>query len=540
MLRLNDSGYNLTAFVRQNITKSARHLTDNSMGAKHPEPMGDTSRQTPPDIDIMVAGIEMLQNILISKTSYIEFPPADYLKKICVFFVPWAKGANPLAFPMNRAANRLYDFSHQKVHLDRSKSVQIPLIGCLRKLCPPMQISNAFAHSFPGTGALRIPLSGAIHLEISYIVHCGLDAQNTSMLVIGFDRVCLEAMLDSDAFDTMPIMADDLPLEIAMWFFTQKPHHILAAENRNTAAHQSRIDTGQRFRGFEHDIRGPFTLVGRPIIRFPKRRQHGLVSRIQTTGDFVQLARPVCLQLLLHQLLGFVNLINPGKTIVASLITNSNSIHLPCQPFSSIEANLDGKWKPALNSCVHETEYLINPVMIKKQALSYSRLEFKLFLFPVAKYFITLTKFHGGQNANQPLADSVSLSNFAGLLLFICFGRRKVNDRASLLASLCAGCLFQLFAFVQKQLATVFQSNFHIPKIVHHATFDGQGSQGAAQNQPVKTAKMPDDLFFIFCYKVVHGVLLSIGDCWRFQQYIRCVAISILFFRWFQKTHQFN
>ena len=82
MLRLNYSGYNLTSFVRQNITKSARHLTDNSMGAKHAEPMGDTGRQTPPGIDIMVAGIEILQNILISKTSYIKFPSADYLKKI--------------------------------------------------------------------------------------------------------------------------------------------------------------------------------------------------------------------------------------------------------------------------------------------------------------------------------------------------------------------------------------------------------------------------------------------------------------------------
>jgi len=86
----------------------------------------------------------------------------------------------------------------------------------------------------------------------------------------------------------------------------------------------------------------------------------------------------------------------------------------------------------------------------------------------------------------------------------------KINHRAPLLTSLGAGCLFELFAFFQKQLTAVFQQNFYIPKIVHHATFDGQGSQGAAQNQPVKTAKMPDDLFFILCYKVVHGVLLRV------------------------------
>jgi hypothetical protein len=83
MLRLNDSGYNLTSFVRQNITGSARYLTDNSMGAKHSEPMGNTGRQTPPGIDIVAAGIELLQNILVSKTSYIELPSADYLKKMC-------------------------------------------------------------------------------------------------------------------------------------------------------------------------------------------------------------------------------------------------------------------------------------------------------------------------------------------------------------------------------------------------------------------------------------------------------------------------
>jgi hypothetical protein len=165
------------------------------------------------------------------------------------------------------------------------------------------------------------------------------------------------------------------------------------------------------------------------------------------------------LQLPVHQLLGFFDLINPGETIVAPLITNSNSIHLSCQPFSSIEPNLDGKWKPALNPCVHETEYLINPVMIKKQ-LSYPRLQFKFLLFPVAKYLITLTKFHGGQNANQPLADSVSLSNFASLLLLISFGRCEVNHRAPLLTSLCAACLFQLFAFFQKQLNDAYLKDY--------------------------------------------------------------------------------
>ena len=86
MLRLNDSSYNLTSFISQNIAKSARHLTDDTMGAKHAQPMGDAGRQSSLGMDIMVAGKEPLQNIFISKAGYIEFPSADYLQKECIFF----------------------------------------------------------------------------------------------------------------------------------------------------------------------------------------------------------------------------------------------------------------------------------------------------------------------------------------------------------------------------------------------------------------------------------------------------------------------
>jgi hypothetical protein len=178
--------------------------------------------------------------------------------------------------------------------------------------------------------------------------------------------------------------------------------------------------------------------------------------------------------------------------------------------------------------------------MIQKQALSYSRPEFEFFLFPVPKYFISLTGFHGGQNTNQSVADPIVLNNFKGLLLLICLGRRKIDNRAILPVSLRTGGFFQLFAFIQKHFTAIFQPNPCIPKKAHHSTFDCQSSQRAAQNQTVETAKMPDDLFFILCYKTVHGVLLGVGGCWHFQQYPSCDAISILFFRRLRKTCESN
>jgi hypothetical protein len=53
--------------------------------------------------------------------------------------------------------------------------------------------------------------------------------------------------------------------------------------------------------------------------------------------------------------------------------------------------------------------------MIQKQALSYSRPEFEFFLFPVPKYFIRLTGFHGGQNTNQSVIKGLFGCGFAAL-----------------------------------------------------------------------------------------------------------------------------
>ena len=65
--------------------------------------------------------------------------------------------------------------------------------------------------------------------------------------VVDFYRVCFEFMFESDAFGPMSIMANDFTLEIAMWFFPQKTHHILTTENRDTAAYQGGVYFGQSF-----------------------------------------------------------------------------------------------------------------------------------------------------------------------------------------------------------------------------------------------------------------------------------------------------
>jgi hypothetical protein len=171
---------------------------------------------------IMISGIDSLPNISVSKSVYIEFATADYFQKGCIFFSPWAQGTNPLAFPMNWAANRLNDLTQQTIHLDRGEGIQIPLIRSLRNLGSPMQIGNAFTHWLPGTGAFGIPLFWTINLEILGGIYGGLDAKDTSLFVVDFYRVAFEVMLQSDAFAPVSIMADDFTLEIAMGFFPQK------------------------------------------------------------------------------------------------------------------------------------------------------------------------------------------------------------------------------------------------------------------------------------------------------------------------------
>jgi len=217
----------------------------------------------------------------------------------------------------------------------------------------------------------------------------------------------------------------------------------------------------------------------------------------------------VGLQLLLHQALGLGDIFNPGETVLASLVAEADPVHLAGQPFPPVYADLDGKGEPTLDAGMHESKPGIHPVMVEKQALSGPRLEFQFLLLLVPEQLVTLARLHGGQDANQSLADSILLGNLLGQILLARLGGGQVQDGAVPLFGLGQRGAFQLLAFVFTETGEVFQLHPHVPEVVEHPALDGQNPQSASQDQAVEAAQMAEDIFLVLLYKLVHGVLLE-------------------------------
>lgn len=89
----------------------------------------------------------------------------------------------------------------------------------------------------------------------------------------------------------------------------------------------------------------------------------------QFLADFIQPRQPVESRLRVHQFLRPRVVLQPGKTVLHSTILQSLPVHLPRQPLSPVEADLDRKRKPCLDAGIVETKFPLNSVLVDELAL---------------------------------------------------------------------------------------------------------------------------------------------------------------------------
>src|SRR6202022_4393144 len=68
--------------------------------------------------------------------------------------------------------------------------------------------------------------------------------------------------------------------------------------------------------------------------------------------------------------LGLGGVLKPGEGVVPAHVTQLGLIHLPSQPFATVDANVDMEGKPGLDARVHETENRVDLIVIQMQTLA--------------------------------------------------------------------------------------------------------------------------------------------------------------------------
>ena len=120
----------------------------------------------------------------------------------------------------------------------------------------------------------------------------------------------------------------------------------------------------------EHDVGGPFALVGGPVVLHREAGKHRGMLRVQAARDAVQQCRPVGAHLAVHHSLGPVRVLQPGEAVVPPLVAQPGGIHAACQPLPAVQADLDAEREPGLDARVHEAEARMDLIVVEIQAAS--------------------------------------------------------------------------------------------------------------------------------------------------------------------------
>src|SRR5437867_13289255 len=103
------------------------------------------------------------------------------------------------------------------------------------------------------------------------------------------------------------------------------------------------------------------------------------MSRVEAFGQFPEQSRPIRLALLVEEGLAGGDIFQPDEGIVALAVLQARLIQLPCQPLTTIEANVNAEGEPGLNACMHEAEERMNLIMIQMHALALTVVDLQAF-----------------------------------------------------------------------------------------------------------------------------------------------------------------
>ena len=142
-------------------------------------------------------------------------------------------------------------------------------------------------------------------------------------------------------------------------------------------------------------------------------------------GTDIQRTGPIRFQLIVHEALSARKIFDPTKTVVMPLVAYARLIHLPGEPLASIHVNVKGEREPCLQTCTHEAQGSVDPVVIDIETLPQAALQFQLLRLPVALYAPTEARLHGGEPAHGSTGDPISLRNGTShfLLAFLAAGQ---------------------------------------------------------------------------------------------------------------------
>ncbi len=536
-----DRGKDVAAVWGEGVAMGGVDFADEPVSAKHAEQTGDFSGTAA----FFFCGVgrrikeEGLQ-IAIAETVDGEFTARNDFKELGIFRGPRAQSANALVVVEDGLTDAANQLAERNGGIYRGKCVEVAFVGSLGNFGAAVEVGDAFAHGEPVFGSRWIRFGMAKDFEGVGMVDGGFHAQDGALFVVELNGVETCAVFDAHALGAVFEVGNDFALESAVDFTAEEAHDVGRREGGHAVKDEGGIDGGQRGAVLEHDVGGPFGLMGGPVVVHGSVFEHEAVVGIEEPGEFIQSGGPGGMDLLIHEGLGFGGIRQTDETVVTPAIGEPRSIHSAGEPLAAVHADLDGEGRPTLNAGVHEAEDRIDQVMVEGESLAEAGHQLQTFGVSVPVDLEAGARLDRGEHGDEPGFDAVAKSDAAGDGLLVGVRGREVLDGAALFLSRAQGSLAQLRGKALSVGPKVFEQDVVFPEQAFEALDEADGAESPAEDQTVETAQHPGDFVGMICYKVIHGVLLKRKMSQPLSFYFFRDAVSISTKRGFTVAERFG
>lgn len=514
---LDGHGHKLLALGGDFPAPGSRHFGDESVDMEALEETGDSSTVTALDCFVERRGEQCHADIAIAKAADSMLAAHDSIEQTDVLFgcgVESAKGAFSFANGFCALTDQL---TGSIGVVDDGKSINVSLVGREGDLSILVEVCNAFGHGAPGHKGFAVSYALTPDHEVPGVVDDCFDPKDKPVLVVHFDPVGFDPVLDTGTRPTFFEVRNDFAFEDPVESFPEEGHYVLGAETQRGVLQQFGIQVLQSGRALEHHIGGELSLIDNPVVLHV-----GDECAEQGVGPLSEPAeykRPIQVLELVGKALSAWWIRNPRKGIVYLPEVHFVSFHLSGQPFMAIETNLDGKRKPTLQTHMHQSEDRINEVEIHTQTLASSGDDARSsFADCNAECIAQLQR---GKHADKATRDPITLGNTPGLVLLAYFPAAEILKWPTSTLSQLHRMLLDPLGLFRSELFEVLDQQTAQSHELLQPFRPTDGPQMTSKNDPINARQCTHDFVTMFMDKLVHGVPFHFCFVFFHQHYER-------------------
>src|SRR5450759_707082 len=488
-------------------TACARYLGQQAMDAKHCQSPVEFGTQAAASVRIgrrLEAGDP--QQITAGEAVQGMFTAQYGGKQRCFAFAQRVESSHPTRLTHNWFAN---DFDRPDVRrevLDDRETLQVTGVGLEGDFRVAGKIANVFGHLEPSDNAFALVKSGATDFKLIGAIDHRFDPQQDRLLVVHFDGITIDPMLDAYAFMPPLDIGAAVAVKATVALASQKPQNVSGAPAQGCVFHQLGVQPPQDVSILKQHIGGVFGLLHTPAV--PHTPEQILKQRIDLKRQTLQKTAPVQTGEAGCQPIGSWPVSDSRECVLDLAEADAPLSHAAGQPLVSVEIDLDREREPGLQPNVDQPEDRIHKIKVQTQTFRLIADQMRTVLAELQLEALGL--FHSRKHADQAFADSIPLGHGPGFRFFV---------------QLAAHMTIGTTGLCRHGLRVLHHALGHLDhiafKVLHQHLFPSQkrlhplrpaDRQITFENYSVETIQDPRYTFRVFVEKFFQGVLLILDS----------------------------